>query len=66
MVPGHNNQQQEKKDNSFDLRICVTKEENKKARQQGIDSICEGRKKEWRVNMGCGPSTQQPTTREER
>jgi hypothetical protein len=43
----HNNQQQEKKDNSFDLRICVIQEERKKARQQGNDSICEGRKKEW-------------------
>jgi hypothetical protein len=47
MVPAHNNQQQEKKDNSFHLRICVIKEEREKARQQGNDSICEGRKKEW-------------------
>jgi hypothetical protein len=62
MVPAHNNQQQEKKDNCFDLR---REEESKTTRQQGNDWICEGRKK-WQVNMECGPSTQQPTTRKER
>jgi hypothetical protein len=29
VVPVNNNQQQEKKDNSFDLKICVEKEESK-------------------------------------
>jgi hypothetical protein len=29
VAPVHNNQQQEKKDNRIDLRICVKKEESK-------------------------------------